>query len=102
MSAGVGGEGVRGHLSSVFIPSVKGAVSINSSQIRVKMKVRSDSVLEIKKTANTAMAARPPPHTHTSPLALMQHFTLTLHDAEKKWLKWLVSGGEGMEKSFFF
>lgn len=56
MSAGVGGEGVRGHLSSVFIPSVKGAVSINSSQIRVRMKVRSDSELEIKKMANTAMA----------------------------------------------
>lgn len=56
MSAGVGDDTVRVHLSSVFIPSVKGAVSINSSQIRVRMKGRSDR--------------QPPPPA----LALMQHF----------------------------
>lgn len=78
------GEGVRGHLSGVFIPSVKGAISINSSQIKVRMKVRNDSVLGIKKMANTAI-----------PIST----DATLADAEKKLL---VSGGEGMAKIFLF
>lgn len=38
--------GFRGHLLSVFIPSVKGLFQYGS-QIRVKTKVRSASVVEI-------------------------------------------------------
>lgn len=83
MSTGVRGERVRGHLSGVFISSVKGAFSINSSQIRVRRKVRNYSVLEIKKMAD----------------GIPTSTDATLADAEKKLL---VSGGEGMAKSSFF
>lgn len=86
----------------LYLPSR--GLFLYGSQIRAKTKARSGSVVEIKKMANMAVVVvsqLPPtlqPDLQLS-VACERHLTLTLRDAKKKWL---ISGKEGKEKSFFF